>query len=142
MSKFAVHYDPDSMDGIADKSPFNLKKDIKDISLQELDAIAEEIANELIQGYNHKPVIIEYITQPRDAAWAKIRTMDIKRGAGKSNGYRCILLLDLINEHAFLLHIYRHGHGEDKNISKKEKSHLKALVDEYSKSLKESKKVQ
>ena len=59
----------------------------------------------------------------------------MERDAGKSNGYRCIMLVDTLNRHAFLLHIYRHGHGEDKNIDKKSENQLKKLVDEYSKAL-------
>ena len=67
---------------------------------------------------------------------AKIRTMDIEREVGKSNGYRCIVLADNINKCAFLLHVYRHGHGEDENISHSDKNKLKKLVKEYSDSLK------
>ena len=138
MRGFSVHYDPDALEGLSHISPFNLKNDIKTskITIKELEQIAEELANELMQiADQHKNSSFEYITRGRDAAWIKIRISDSKRQAGKSNGYRSILLVDLFNRHAFILHIYRHGHGEDKNISQNEKNKLRDLVDKYSKAL-------
>lgn len=49
----------------------------------------------------------------------KIRVLDVARDAGKSNGYRCIVLVDYVNNAVFLLHLYRHGHGESDNITLK-----------------------
>ena len=49
----------------------------------------------------------------------------------KSNGYRCIVLVDYVHSSAFLLHIYRHAHGEAENISRSDRNQLDGLVDEY-----------
>ena len=40
------------------------------------------------------------------------------------------------NLRAYLLHIYRHGHGEDRDISRTAENQLKNMVDEYSQALK------
>ena len=124
------------MQELLQKTPFNLKKDLKDMSDELIQEIAEEIANELQQGIDHPPSIVApFVDKERKAAWVKVRIVDVQRESGKSNGYRCIALVDMINRHAFLLHLYRHGHGEDKDISKKDKNKLKALVQEYANSL-------
>lgn len=134
MGKYSVHACPEEL--VELKTPFNLKNDLKGISNDKRDSIAEEIANELIQGLNRPPSsVIVYWAKTHDVAWIKIRIGDSDREAGKSNGYRCILLVDEINKHAFLLHIYRHAHGEDKEISQASKNALKNLVDDYSNSL-------
>jgi len=134
--EYNVHYDPDEMDELNDLSPFNLKKDLKNISENERQLIAEEIANELIKGIHRPPnTIVRYWARLRNAAWVKIKTMDVGRDTGKSNGYRCVILADTINNHAFLLHVYRHGHGEDMDIDRKSENKLKKLVEEYSNSL-------
>lgn len=136
MGKYNVHYDPEEMEQLNALSPFNLKKDLKEISLDSLLFISEEIAQELLNGLNRPPnVIAKYWGKHNVAAWVKIKTLDVERDSGKSNGYRCIMLVDTLNRHAFLLHIYRHGHGEDKNIDKKSENELRKLVDEYSKAL-------
>ena len=72
-----------------------------------------------------------FIEKERKAAWVKIRIEDVQRDAGKSNGYRCIVLVDMMNRHAFLLHLYRHSHGERDNISSREENKLKKLVNDY-----------
>lgn len=134
--KYSVHFDPNEMEELNALSPFNLKNDLKVISPESILLIAEEIANELITGINRPPnIIARYWGKNNLTAWVKIKTLDLERNAGKSNGYRCIVLVDTLNKHAFLLHIYRHAHGEDKNIDKKSENKLKKLVDEYSKAL-------
>lgn len=140
MDKFYVHCfpDDDAMEELLSKTPFNLKKDLKEIPEDVIKDIGEEIAGELHEHINRPPnLIAKYIGIGRKAAWVKIKTLDVQREAGKSNGYRCITLVDMINRHAYLLHLYRHGHGEDKNISKSDEKTLKKLVDEYTKSLNE-----
>ena len=61
--------------------------------------------------------------------------VDVARLSGKSHGYRCIALFDTDKKFVFLLHVYRHGHGEDQNISKKERNMLRNLVDQYVESM-------
>ena len=46
MPKFSVYYNPEEISELCDKSPYNLKKDIKNIDKEELDKIAEEIEHE------------------------------------------------------------------------------------------------
>ena len=74
MSKFAVHYCPDdeAMQELLQKTPFNLKKDLKDMSDELIQEIAEEIANELQQGIDHPPSIVApFVDKERKAAWVK-----------------------------------------------------------------------
>ena len=138
MDKFAVHYSPDdeAMEELLSRTPFNLKKDLKGMSDELIQEIAEEIANELHHNIESRlNSIAGFIGKGRKAAWVKIRVVDVQRDAGKSHGYRCIALVDMFNRHAFLLHLYRHAHGERDNISDREKNKLKALVEEYTESL-------
>ena len=140
MDKFYVHCFPDdeAMEELLKKTPFNLKKDLKGMSENLILDIGVEIANELHYSIDRPPnLVARYFGKDRKAAWVKIKVVDVQRDAGKSNVYRCITLVDTINRHAFLLHLYRHGHGEDKNISRSEEKMLNKLVDEYTESLNE-----
>lgn len=132
MATYRVYCDPDGMEELCALSPFNLKKDLKGISQDDRYFIQEEIGNSLRYGVNNPPsVVTRYWGKRKRALYSKIRVMDIARASGKSNGYRCIVLVDLENLFAFILHVYRHGHGEDKNISDKDEKMLRKLVDEY-----------
>lgn len=133
METYYIHYDPDDMDDLIKISPFNLRKDIKSLEDGEIDSIAEELANELHIGINRSPTVSPGSFSPdRRVTWVKVRIDDIGRKKGKSNGYRCISLVDLYHRHAYILHIYRHGKGEDKDISKTAKNQLKTMVIQYS----------
>lgn len=137
MAKFSVYYDPEGLEQLDEMSPFNLKKDLKGIEKSEIYRIAEEIGNGIYNGVDRPPVFtVLYWGNSRKAASVKIRVLDVARNAGKSNGYRCIVLVDYINNCAFLLHVYRHGHGESENISQVKQNKLKKLVDDYVASLK------
>ena len=101
-----------------------------------MDRIAEELGNEIHAGIERPPTTTAlYWGKGRKATYAKIRVLDVVRDAGKSNGYRCIVLVDYVNNAAFLLHLYRHEHGEKDNISRSDKNTLRKLVDEYVASL-------
>lgn len=140
MSKFSVYCDPDGMEELCRLSPFNLKKDLKSINKEELNKILENVANELYQGVQRPPASsMMYWSPDRKAAYGKIRTVDVEHDDGKSNGYRCIALVDMINYRAFVLHIYKHGKGKDDDVSDNAKNKLKNLVNEYVQSLKISK---
>lgn len=141
MDKISVYYDPSALKELWSRTPFNLKRDLKNIDEQTIAKIAEDIGNEIKNGIERPPVAVTpYWGKKRRTAWAKIRTIDVARDSGKSSGYRCIVLVDYVNRSAFLLHLYRHGHGEDKDIDKRAKNMLKALVDEYTESLEEQSK--
>ena len=138
MDKFAVHCSPDdeAMEELLSRTPFNLKKDLKGMSDELIQEIAEEIANDLHHDIDRPPnLVARFIGKGRKAAWVKIRIVDVQRDAGKSHGYRCIALVDMVHRHAFLLHLYRHSHGERDNISDRDENKLKALVEEYTESL-------
>lgn len=132
MDKFEVHISPEELEELTSRSPFNLKKDLKNLSAELVQRIAEEIAHTLHYDIDRPPSLVaRFIEKERKAAWVKIRIEDVQRDAGKSNGYRCIVLVDMMNRHAFLLHLYRHSHGERDNISSREENKLKKLVNDY-----------
>ena len=114
-------------------SPFNLKVDEKSMNRDEITRIEEEVANILHSGKASAPgfSIMRYSTKNRNIFWAKMRVADPLRNKGKSKGYRCIVLVDRCNLKAFVLHIYRHGHGEDENISSKDKNQMNELLELY-----------
>lgn len=137
MCKFSVYCDPDGMEELCSYSPYNLKKDLKDIEQDELDTIMENVANELYHGPHRPPVSsMMYWGKERKAAYGKIRVVDIKNDSGKSSGYRCVVLVDMKNYRGFILHIYKHGKKKDDDISSEERKQLRELVDEYVESLK------
>lgn len=138
MKKFSVYYDPIALDDLCKRTPYNLKKDLKNLDEGTLIDIAEEIANEIQQGLDRPTATALHWSKKRQTACAKIRIVDIKRDAGKSHGYRSIVLVDYVHRSAFLLHLYRHGHGENDNISKSDRNMLNKLVDEYAQSLEAS----
>lgn len=111
-------------------SPFNIVNDTKGINKQEIIEIAQEIADLLKQGQYKRCVIYRH-NKNTYACIVKLRCKDNIRKKGKSNGYRCIVLVDEKRYLGIPLHIYRHGHGEDKNISQSDKNKLKSLVQEY-----------
>lgn len=136
MEKFCVYYDPVALEELGKYTPYNLKKDIKDIDEETLADIAKDIADEIYQGLDRPPTAVALRwSKKRQAACAKIRVVDVDRDAGKSNGYRSIVLVDYAHHSAFLLHLYRHGHGENENISKSDRNMLNKLVEVYAQSL-------
>lgn len=138
MRKFRVYYDPAALKELYSRTPYNLKKDLKDIDEITITSIAEELANEVYYGIERPPTAVTlHWSKKRQAACAKIRVIDVARDAGKSKGYRCIVLVDYVNNCIFLLHLYRHSHGEKDNIDKKSRNMLDQLVEEYAKSLEE-----
>ena len=120
-------------ENFAEYSPFNLERDIKNQKLEENDLqnIACSIADEMYYGFDRKSCIAVYWGKKRKANYAKVRVVDLTRSGGKSSGFRCIVLVDEVNCYGYLLHIYRHGHGEKDNISRKEQNKLEALVEAY-----------
>ena len=130
MNRFLVYYDPEGMEELCKLSPYNLKKDLKNISEDEIQRIAEDVANELYNGVQRPPVTsMMYWSRNRKAAYGKIRTVDVTKGNGKSNGYRCIALVDMVNYRAFILHLYKHGKND--KITQSEKKELANLVNKY-----------
>lgn len=135
MNKISVYCEAEKTAELWEKTNYNLKKDLKNISDDELNDIAVEIGNEITNGYDRPAATAIYWGFKRKANYAKIRVIDEKRDTGKSGGYRCIVLVDYVNNCAFLLHIYRHGHGVDDELTRSDKNKLKKLVDEYIDSL-------
>ncbi len=136
---FQVFYDPDHISEQLLNSPFNLKKDCKDIDEKELIRIAQNVQAEIEANRKSKTYSILYqCNENYKIACCKIRTEDNYRKKGKSNGYRVITLVDREDNIAIILHIYRHAHGEDENISKIAMNKLKKLIDEYNISKREA----
>ena len=139
--RYSVVMDPEIIDEVLNGlSPFNLGNDIKvikkDVPQFKLEAIAEEIANEIMIGPHNPIYVILYICKSdKNINYSKIRTGDSERKKGRSNGYRAIVLIDHNRRSAFLLHIYRHGRGAD-NLTKKEKNAVEKTVEEYWNSVK------
>lgn len=115
----------------AGSTPFNIVKDIRELSLSEEDLgeIAKNVSEELKAGDGRTSNQSVYFGYKRLARWAKIRVADVQRKTGKSSGYRCIVLVDEKNKFGYILHLYLHS--SIINISQQEKNQLKKLVDEY-----------
>ena len=95
MGTFRVYYDPAALEELCRRTPYNLKKDLKNIDEQTRQEIAEELANEIYLGLDRPPTAVSlHWGRKRQATCAKIRVVDVRRDAGKSNGYRCIVLVD------------------------------------------------
>ncbi|WP_316630776.1 hypothetical protein [uncultured Ruminococcus sp.] len=139
-TQFSVYYDPYDYEEIWKKSPFNYKKDVKVFSDDKLVELSNEIADEIMQGIERKPITAAlHWSNDRKAASAKIRTITLNQNGGKSGGYRCIVLVDYVNNVGFILHIYKHSKQVDRELKRilraKGKGSLTHLVDEYSSSL-------
>ena len=130
--KYEIVIDPMTIEKELSLSPYNLKKDMKDINNNDEKAIVSGLRYELINGPGRGSYAICYKCK-RDIRihYAKIRVPDEKRNRGKSGGYRVISLIDSDIQYCFVLHIYRHAHGEDNDISKNDKNSLEKLVEEY-----------
>ena len=129
-----VSYDVESIEDAFKKSPYNLSKDTKNLSEAELKKIAEAVGNEIEQGFGRKECALIYKKGRKlFVGYAKIRCSDEKRNVGKSNGYRCIVIVDKYNNCAFILHVYTHSKCDD--ITKAEKNALRKIVDEYYESI-------
>lgn len=115
-------------------SPYNLKRDLKNISEKEITYIANEIGDEIYRGPERPAYAVIYkSTVNRNINFSKIRCEDKKRNKGKSGGYRCIVLIDEINRLGYILHIYSHSNFDD--ITTNEKNKLRVLIEEYVKSM-------
>ena len=92
MGTFRVYYDPAALEELCRRTPYNLKKDLKNIDEQTRQEIAEELANEIYLGLDRPPTAVSlHWGRKRQATCAKIRVVDVRRDAGKSNGYRSIM---------------------------------------------------
>ena len=131
MGKISVYCEAKKTAELWKRTNYNLEKDLDDIDEDELNQIAVEIGNEIENGLNRPTATAIYWGNKRRANYAKIRIIDEKRDTGKSGGYRCIVLVDCVNDAAFLLHIYRHGQGHDNELTTRDKAKLRKLVDEY-----------
>ena len=141
--RFKVLYDPNDYEEIWSKTPFNYKKDAKPFSEDDLKALAEEVSNEILYGIERPPITAAlHWSSDRNAASAKIRTLTLNHDTGKSGGYRCVVLVDYVNNAGYILHIYKHNKEADaelqRHLRKKDNKSLKHLVDEYSSSLNKS----
>lgn len=136
---FQVFYEPEVISEEFANSPFNLKKDCKYINEEEMIWIAENVQAEAEANRKSDTYSILYKCNANyKITYCKIRTEDKTRRRGKSGGYRVIALVDREDNLVFILHVYRHSHGEDDNISPADKNKLKKLIDEYNTSKREA----
>ena len=128
---YKVSCDADAIDAAFVDSPFNLKRDTKGFQEEEINRIEKDVADELAYGPHGETYVERYYSKiSRLITYSKVRVEDKKRDRGKSGGYRCVVLVDNKNQIGYILHIYRHGHGED-NIHRKEEKVIGKIVDEY-----------
>ncbi|MDE6504881.1 MAG: type II toxin-antitoxin system RelE/ParE family toxin [Clostridia bacterium] len=129
--KYSIVCDTEVIDEqFHDLSPFNLKNDVKNINENQLTDIAENIANELVYGPHGKTNVVLYESKVNfKVNYSKIRCADRLKKKGKSDGFRCIVLVDNVIHYGFILHIY--PKNETENITKKEENGLKILVETY-----------
>ena len=58
MRTFRVYYDPAALEELCRRTPYNLKKDLKNIDEQTRQEIAEELANEIYLGLDRPPTAV------------------------------------------------------------------------------------
>lgn len=116
-------------------SPFRLKTDARNHKLTQdmLNMIALDIAEEMKGGFEQATCKAMHWTPNHKGNYAKIRAINSEQNFGKSKGYRCIVLCDMVKKEGYLLHIFEHADKD--NLSPKEKAALNKLVDEYIKEL-------
>lgn len=112
-------------------SPFRLKSDARKHRLTQemLNVIAIDIAEEMKGGFEQATCKAMHWSPNHKGNYAKIRAIKTEQNFGKSKGYRCIVLCDMVKKEGYLLHIFEHADKD--NLSPKEKAALKKLVDEY-----------
>lgn len=129
---YTIVIDPHINEYEFELSPYNLKKDIKGMTTGKQKSIATSITYELMNGPGRPSYSICYRCQNDIRIhYAKIRISDSDSNKGKTGGYRIISLIDDDIKYCFVLHIYKHAHGEDNDISKSDKNLLEKLVEEY-----------
>lgn len=116
-------------------SPFRLKSDARKHKLTQdmLNIIARDLADEMKAGFDTNTCNALHWTPNRKGNYAKIRAINSEQNFGKSKGYRCIVLCDMVKKEGYLLHIFEHADKD--NLSPTEKRALNKLVDEYIKAL-------
>ena len=73
MGTFRVYYDPAALEELCRRTPYNLKKDLKNIDEQTRQEIAEELANEIYLGLDRPPTAVSlHWGRKRQATCAKI----------------------------------------------------------------------
>lgn len=132
--------DPDILDKIfiafENKSPFNLKKSIKNImneySINDVKEFYVYLSLELNVAYSNakQSNYIYHNKKYFKIAIIKLRMKDRNNNSGKSKGWRIIALVDDENNIFYLLDLYSHSQGKD-NLSYNEEKKIRLLCDEY-----------
>lgn len=134
MNNIVVSCDAEVIEEVFKTSPYNLKNDIRDLTETQIKKIETAVGEEIMHGFGRNECALLYkIGTKLFVGYAKIRCGDEKRNVGKSNGYRCIVIVDKYNNCAFILHVYTHAKKD--NLSHKEKNSLRKIVDEYYESI-------
>lgn len=126
----------DELENLFTNNPFNLKKDFKSIDIRLKKEIIQEIAAQLIKGFNRKECSKLYYKQYNNLliVLTKIR-IKLER---KKTSIRSILIIDNYNHLCLILHLYEKKNKE--NLSKYELNSAKKMLDYYyNKLIKENK---
>ena len=122
---FKIILDHDKVNEIfGDLTPFNLKKEIKQLSNEEKKFIIKYTADELCLP--EKPPSRCILTRNNNLYIIKIRCPKLTNNKGKSYGYRIIILVDEIRCIGIILSILDKSKSSD--LSQYEKNKLKILI--------------
>ena len=122
------------------KSPFNLKRSIKEImkeyNYSDYTDFYAHLALEIQTAYKDvRPKnYIYHNGKNYKIAVLKYRMQDISSNSGKSKGWRIVALIDEDNDVFFLLDLYKHSKGKD-DLTPDENKKVRLLCDEYANSI-------
>jgi mRNA-degrading endonuclease RelE of RelBE toxin-antitoxin system len=122
-------------------SPISLKKDYKNLFGKDYPSIVESwIIRNLYLVITKSPnslIKLQGIKLTDHKTFiTKVRLPDHSSKSGKSGGYRCLVLIDFINNRAILLHIYKKkGRSQKDDITPEEKKALSKVHQVYRQSL-------
>lgn len=112
-------------------NPFNLKNDFKKIGIELKEDIIQEIAAQIIRGFNRKECIkLDYkINKEQNVhvILTKIKLSLVKKK--KKAALRCISIIDEINNLCIVLHIYEKN--KKKDLSLEELKLSKNILNNY-----------
>ncbi len=135
MANYYVILDPEvNIEVFGSDTPFNLKKDIKNLQKETVERIVGEIGASLEQKLKVS-VLYESRVNNLTVSCIKMRIIDDNNNKGKSSGFRCIVIVDEIRKWCIVLHIFKKS--DKLNISNDENNKLKKLFNKYVKSLKD-----
>lgn len=129
-----------------EKNPFSLRSEYKDyiksVNTKDVDICEANLADEIKTAYHVSTIhnVLYFSSISRSVFVLKLRIKDEAANSGKSNGWRVIGLVDIINGIFYLFSIYKHSFGKD-NLSPNEVKAMRNICDEYANELKGARKI-